>query len=212
MDKEILTSSRPKKADYSQIPLEDQDNGYIRDATLPKSLKRRVSIALIYLIVGSVIGASLVFLAKTVKPHPKILTCGTTSDEARARGCIMEPMVYGWMPKECYYSDLSSEYNPYEDREWYTTPTFEELVPSEELWAGKRDMVYTHQYHTEHCFFLMRKLSRAIDRKEKYLDHKSLEVDHVDHCSEVMTRERESPNSTNDVVLGFYRCIPLLWA
>lgn len=212
MAKEISTLSRPEMAEYSQLPLEDQYNGYIRNSKTPQPLRRRISLALLYLTIGLVVGASLVFFAKALKPHPETLTCGTTSDEARARGCVMEPMVYGWMPKECYYSDLSSEYNPYEDRAWYTTETFDERVSSEELWAGKREHVYTHQYHTEHCFFLMRKLARAMDQKEKYLDHKSLQVDHVDHCSDVIARQRESSNSTNDVVLGFYRCIPLLWA
>jgi hypothetical protein len=162
--------------------------------------------------VGAFIGASIIFAAKAFRLPPDIITCGTSSDEAQAQGCIMEPMVYGWMPKECYYADLTSEYNPFEDREWYMSNEFEERVTAEELWAGARKHVYTHMYHTEHCFFLMRKLSRAVDRKERYIDNKSLQVAHADHCSQSITSVREKANSTNDVVLGFYRFIPLLWA
>ncbi|PMD37711.1 hypothetical protein L207DRAFT_586045 [Hyaloscypha variabilis F] len=177
-----------------------------------KSSEQGLLLGVSCLIIGVVFGAVVISALKVLKSPPEIITCGTTSDEARARGCIKEPMVYGWMPKECYYPDLTSEYHPFEDREWYTTNKFEERVTPEELWAGAREHVYTHVYHTEHCFFLMRKLSRAVDRRERYIDHKSLQVEHADHCSRSITETREGVNSTNDVVLGFYRCIPLPWA
>lgn len=212
MGKEIETWDRPKPTEYSRLPLEDDHEGHVRHAKPHPPLRRRAALMILCVIFGAIAGAFLIFLAKILMPQPKILTCGVTSEEARARGCVMEPMVYGWVPKECYYADLSSEYNPYEDREWYTTPAFEELVTPEELWAGKRSHVYTHKYHTEHCFFLMRKLSRAVNRREKYVDHKSLQLEHVDHCAEIITGRTEAPNSTNDVVLGFYKCIPLSWA
>jgi hypothetical protein len=201
-----------KAVEYSKLNVEDDDLEFVHETKMPRSRKRKMSVALICLVAGTIIGVATISLARALTPQPQILTCGTTSEEARARGCVMEPMVYGWMPKECYYDDLSSEYHPYEDREWYTTDKFEERVTPEELWAGTREHVYTHKYHTEHCFFLMRKLSRAVDRREKYVDHKSLQVAHADHCSMVITGWREASNSTNDVVLGFYRCIPLPWA
>jgi hypothetical protein len=89
---------------------------------------------------------------------------------------------------------------------------FEGWMTPEELWAGAREHVYTHVYHTEHCFFLMRKLSRAVDRRERCTDHKSLQVEHADHYLRIITETREGVNSTNDVVLGSYRCVPLPWA
>ena len=207
-----LPFGRSKSSEYSQLASEDDHASETRAPMKFSSLRQKSILGLSCLVVGVFVGAAIILLSKALKPPPEIITCGTTSEEAQARGCIMEPMVYGWMPKECYYADLTSEYNPFEDREWYTTNKFEERVTPEELWAGARKHVYTHMYHTEHCFFLMRKLSRAVDRKERYIDHKSLQVEHADHCSQSITSKHERVNSTNDVVLGFYRCIPLPWA
>jgi len=44
------------------------------------------------------------------------------------------------------------------------------------------------------------------------VEYKSLQVEHVDRCSKVITGYKEAPNSTNDVFLRFFRCIPLPWA
>ncbi|KAH8806151.1 hypothetical protein F5884DRAFT_755695 [Xylogone sp. PMI_703] len=215
MGNEIHPTGRLEKLEYSRLDSEDRDEENTQDTKLSSGpvMRQRVAIAISCVVIALIFGGFFGVLIRNTgsKPRPEILTCGTTSDEARARGCIMEPMVYGWMPKECYYGDLTSEYHPFEDRAWYTSDKYDELVTPEELWAGARENVYTHHYHTQHCFFLIRKLSRAVDRREPYLDHKSLEVPHLDHCARAISERFESTNSSNRVILGFYRCLPLQW-
>jgi hypothetical protein len=36
--------------------------------------------------------------------------CGTTADEARARGCVFETTGFTWLPKECHDQDTEEEF------------------------------------------------------------------------------------------------------
>lgn len=45
--------------------------------------------------------------------------CGRSSEEAMQRGCVMEPLFYDWMPRQCVYQELSGRYPVFEDRKWY---------------------------------------------------------------------------------------------
>jgi hypothetical protein len=142
------------------------------------------------------------------------LTCGTTNEEAIALGCIMEPMVYGWMPAPCYFPELSTQYHPFEDRDWYTSHEYLESqkIPASDIYAAKHKHIFTRQYHGEHCLFLWRKLSMAVNHRSEWLDHKTLSLEHADHCAEVLQDHgAEWKNSSNDVVLGFYTCYRLPW-
>jgi hypothetical protein len=45
--------------------------------------------------------------------------CGRSSQEAMRRGCVMEPLFYGWMPRQCVYQELTDRYPVFENRKWY---------------------------------------------------------------------------------------------
>jgi len=52
----------------------------------------------------------------------------------------------------------------------------------------------------------------AVEQRREWLDHKTLNVDHVNHCSMVLEDHGiEWKNSSNDVVLGFYECRRMHW-
>jgi hypothetical protein len=59
--------------------------------------------------------------------------CGRSSAEAVRRGCVMEPLFYGWMPSQCVYQELSDRYPVFEDRKWFLEQDMvvcNELFPS----------------------------------------------------------------------------------
>lgn len=45
--------------------------------------------------------------------------CGRSSAKAMARGCVMEPMFYGWMPPQCVYQELTDSLPVFEDRKYF---------------------------------------------------------------------------------------------
>ncbi|KAF5870824.1 uncharacterized protein Bfra_009378 [Botrytis fragariae] len=200
-----------KHVRYDQLPLEEGSSPpETRKAT--SNTRRLFQGVLCAAVLASIIiGAFWIWLHKHPN-RPQYIDCGSSVEEALSKNCVMEPMIYGWVPRECYFSDLSSQYSPFEDREWYTDDTYTVQIPPADLWAGKNKHVFTHKYHSTHCFFLWRKLALGIARRADYLDDKSLDLEHSDHCSEVLDHYGgETSNSTNDVVMGFHRCERLAW-
>ena len=69
--------------------------------------------------------------------------CGRSSAVAKARGCVMEPLFYGWMPPQCVYSELTNKHRVFDDRRFYRDKNMTQELRSEELWEGKHVMIYT---------------------------------------------------------------------
>jgi hypothetical protein len=68
--------------------------------------------------------------------------CGRSSKTAMARGCVMEPLFYGWMPPQCVYRNLSDTLPVFEDRTYWSDMNRTNVVTPEDLWAGKHILVY----------------------------------------------------------------------
>jgi len=72
-------------------------------------------------------------------------SCGRSSIIAQQRGCVMEPLFYGWMPPQCSWKELSDQYPVFEDRTWYADKNMTVRIPSADLWAGKHVHIYTER-------------------------------------------------------------------
>jgi hypothetical protein len=72
--------------------------------------------------------------------------CGNTSEMAMSRGCVMEPLVYGWMPPQCVFEELTTQFPVFEDRTWYVDKNLTEVIPREDLWKGKHYHIYTQRF------------------------------------------------------------------
>jgi hypothetical protein len=69
--------------------------------------------------------------------------CGRNSKVAIARGCVIEPLFYGFMPARCVFRELSDQFPVFEDRTYYTDANMTQPVTQEELWSGKHNVIYT---------------------------------------------------------------------
>ena len=72
--------------------------------------------------------------------------CGRSSAVAKARGCVMEPSFYGWMPPQCVFPALVAAHPVFEDRKWYSDYNKTQELSPQQLWNGEFSMVYTSQY------------------------------------------------------------------
>ncbi|KAL7928079.1 hypothetical protein V8C35DRAFT_326250 [Trichoderma chlorosporum] len=122
--------------------------------------------------------------------------CGRSSEEALRRGCVMEPLFYGWMPKQ----------------KWYLEQDMINEVEPEALWRGSNIKVYIRIYHGEYCLFQWRKIMFAINNQELYIDNKTISIHHSSHCADQLTAGREGDDAINEVELGFYCCRNTIWA
>ncbi|ORY70414.1 uncharacterized protein BCR38DRAFT_471714 [Pseudomassariella vexata] len=123
--------------------------------------------------------------------------CGRSSLTAKARGCVMEPLFYGWMPPQCVFPELTSAHPVFEDRKFYKDRNMTMELAPEQLWAGEEIMVYTHRYHGEHCLFQWRKLQYAMDHRMEFLDNKTISLHHTTHCADQLSVGCEGPQDVN---------------
>ncbi|RAL66488.1 hypothetical protein DID88_006178 [Monilinia fructigena] len=133
MGKESVTM-KSKGAQYGQLPLDEDINPPEKRKTtlITQSLIHGILCALLMVIIITVISTTCLWPHK--HPHlPQTIDCGNTTEEALSKGCIMEPMIYGWIPQECYFADLSAQYSPFEDRRWYTDATYSTVIAPADL-------------------------------------------------------------------------------
>ena len=147
--------------------------------------------------------------------HPFVTDCGRRSSEAIARGCVMEPLIYGWFPPQCSYDEVTDQHNPFEDgRKWYSDEAMTTELNSTQLWRGEHVNVWTtaNHYHTEHCLFLYQKLAYSVAKRQTWLDKKTMSWYHADHCVKQLMSGTEAPSASIHVVLGLYTCDRTPWA
>jgi len=106
--KSLWDRTRSTPPSYQQLPEDFDAQTY---SSTPRSSKsKRCKMFLSSFLVAAVIVSAGVYFVITSFRAAKLksvdmLTCGTTNEEAISRGCIMEPMVYGWMPEPCYFPE-----------------------------------------------------------------------------------------------------------
>lgn len=155
--------------------------------------------------------------------------CGSTPAEARANNCHFDPMMRAWIPDACFYHEPLDEYDPFHDREWFLDWKLTKPADIDVLVAGEGPhMVYTKDYHTEHCLYVWRKLGIAIDQKRPFVDNKTYGLGHSRHCSLQIAETLKAIWNKTDAggaltetdelrlrkvgaSLDYYSCVPLQW-
>lgn len=83
--------------------------------------------------------------------------CGSTEtvEEARAKGCVFDPMSWIWVRPECYDAELVAEFMAQTNFSWHTEPKLkpETKLDMEIIYRGDHPKLFTQKdYHTVHCF------------------------------------------------------------
>ncbi|KAK6596845.1 hypothetical protein H4I96_09497 [Botrytis cinerea] len=199
-----------KRVRYDQLPLEE--NSSPPETRKTTSITRRlIQGFLCVAVLASIIIGSIWAWSHKHPNLPQYIDCGSSTEEAISKNCVMEPMIYGWIPRECYFADLSAQYSPFEDREWYTDDTYTVRIPPQ-------------TYGRERTNTLLRTcITRRIVFSSGGNWHWGLRGERIIWMTKVwiwsiritvprfwITMEGTS-NSTNDVYLGFHRCERLAW-
>ena len=203
--------------DYEHLPRDEDEQ---RQAETQVSRQRPwlrvfgiVSLILLSSILGAVVGSSRPL--KKFWQHEHIKSCGRTSSEARARGCVLEPMIYGWIAPECQYPDVTKANDPWEDWQWYRDENMTQPLSREQLDRAEALDLWTNRagYHLQHCLFLYRKLMYAVDNKVQWIDRKTLAAHHAYHCIDQLgSGGTERWNATTWTGLAMYDCVRSPWA
>ncbi|KAF2663826.1 hypothetical protein BT63DRAFT_460948 [Microthyrium microscopicum] len=131
-------------------------------------------------------------------------TCGSnkTIEEARAHGCVFDPMSYIWVRPECYHEDLLDDFMKRNDWAWYSDPKLQNKIPMEQLFRGDHPQAFApRSYHQIHCTYMWRKMHGVL------LDHLPIDSDlshwkHTMHCEKVLLNHilHEDANCTANMI------------
>jgi hypothetical protein len=146
----------------------------------------------------------------TVSTNPNgdvVIDCGRSPTEARERGCHFEPMMSAWVHPSCYFSKVAELYDDiFTLWTWYSDKKQTHLLSRPEeldvLRAGNYSYVFTSasSAHEVHCLYAWRKLNYALEHNHTWIDKRTLEYQHSDHCAGTLTdyvtlRDEVSPVS-----------------
>jgi hypothetical protein len=113
----------------------------------------------------------------------KILDCGHSPSEARAKGCVYDVMMQDWVPEPCYDSVLTEKYLAEGNWTWYGDGDGNTTISDEDIRKGEHGAAWmSTSYHKAHCVFSWLKIVRAL-RNDRGISQELLSYDHVLHCS-----------------------------
>ncbi|KAI0532822.1 hypothetical protein GGR58DRAFT_522428 [Xylaria digitata] len=119
--------------------------------------------------------------------------CGSTAEEAKARGCHFDTISFCWLPDECYDSDLVDTFEATRNWEYWADP---EPISREELVGGHGNNLWVSwEYHLRHCMFMWMKLQRAVlakgDPDRPQIDSYIASLNHTNHCATILLTDRD---------------------
>ena len=113
----------------------------------------------------------------------KILDCGYSPSEARAKGCVFDVMMQDWVPEPCYDGVLTERYLAEGNWTWYADGDGKVIISDEDMRKGEHGGAWmASSYHQAHCIFSWAKTVRAL-RNNEPISQELLSYDHVLHCS-----------------------------
>lgn len=179
------------------------------------SVKAALFIALVAVatIAGTAIGNHLPRNIWKKTTHPKATDCGHSSASALAAGCVMEPLTYAWMSPECLYPAVTALHTPFADYQWFRHENMTDVLSEEQIMRGEVLQIWTNDtgYHLQHCLFLYRKLSYALENRVEWVDTKTMAHSHAYHCIGQLETGGEAWNAVTSVDLASYHCERAPW-
>ncbi|KAH3985010.1 hypothetical protein HBI24_128330 [Parastagonospora nodorum] len=116
--------------------------------------------------------------------------CGPTPAEAKAQGCVFNPINFSWLPPDCYDKELFDEMLEEEMKragpwKWYLAPNFTQEIPQDWEDLSTHTHVWTeHRYHVLHCLGTWRTLHRSVMEGGLGLVPSFIEYGHTMHCAQ----------------------------
>jgi hypothetical protein len=147
--------------------------------------------------------------------HVDFINCGTSTEEARSKGCVYDILANHYVHKSCY-DEIGTQSYMNEGTSWMgwleknkTTQlaTIEEMGDYDVYWTSQRD-------HIVHCGEMWKRQYRAFTQNWQYIDAITANEEHTFHCANYLVAMtdwaviagRDWREEANTVEVGFAGC------
>lgn len=135
--------------------------------------------------------------------------CGNSPQEAKALGCIFDPMNWHWTRPECFYKEGSERSQAKGPWKYYRDTNFTELMvlPDKEAMSTERLMFTEHSWHVQHCVYALESMHRAA-LLGTWIPEEAASWPHTLHCMTVFQMMGTPPKTLNTRVdMQFLGCV-----
>ena len=149
-----------------------------------------------------------------ITPSTITLNCGNSTAEARALGCVFDPLVNLWVPAPCIDNELNEDYKRRVDWRGFDDPEGKKELDLEAMSERVDPFHYytTIREHAVHCAYVWRKQHQGYLKGGMYLDGNSASLQHTKHCADMLIytadlRPGDLGNVTTETTVGFSTCV-----
>ena len=153
---------------------------------------------------------------KTIFSGKKYISCGSSLEEAYARGCKYDILANHFVHETCLDEEAIREYQKEGDT-WhgYTDMNWTDIIPTTDA-MGESGVYWTNQRdHIVHCAMLWKKQWRAFTENRRYWDAIIASEEHVMHCSDFLVEMTEDHDGFDwrekpmTVEVGYAGCVDM---
>lgn len=111
--------------------------------------------------------------------------CGSSADEARAKGCVYDVILVAWLHPECFDSELMETYLSDNDYPFWLVrgAEMEQNITIEEVRLGNHKTVFSSaEFHLAHCSYFLEQSVRGY-RARGWIDNVTADNEHTEHCA-----------------------------
>ncbi|KAF9888832.1 hypothetical protein FE257_008201 [Aspergillus nanangensis] len=135
-------------------------------------------------------------------PRHARYTCGSSTEEARKRGCTFDILSMNWLPSQCA-RDQTEEFIGYATNEtwvYYRDRHAKSLIENSEELSELDSQFWwsTQREHMVHCAFMIMRLHKVLERDGR-IDRLTGSFSHTKHCL-MMLLDASKADPANDVV------------
>ncbi|KAH8662400.1 hypothetical protein BX600DRAFT_437796 [Xylariales sp. PMI_506] len=156
-----------------------------------RALKYRIFMAVSFLCILVAVAYGSYTLGTHRSRRAELGSCGTSIEEAKAKGCVFDYLSFHWVRPECYYGDLMAEYRNRTNTTYYYTRDLypSNIIPFDEIMAGKYLTAWAKkEHHQAHCSYLYQMTSQALGNHLP-IDHVAASMTHAAHCTKVLLND-----------------------
>ena len=194
-DYSVSDSDKRAELQSGEITIQEEEFSASRNRTYFGS--KTIYLAVCLCVAGIVLTLAIMVVFSPMPSDTKsvmISPCGSTPEEAMAKGCHFDLISFCWLSPRCYDAELSDEFERYQNWEWFEDKNKTKRLGKSDVLAGAYPSLFVSwEYHIVHCVYAWKKLHRAmLGSGNMAIDSYIGSFNHTKHCGSILLGSQNS--------------------